>query len=297
MNQLPQGVDLNIFYSGGSGGFLLLHLLLLSGKYWCHLNSDDMQWHTNTLRAIVELYQQSVDVRDYINSNVKIPESDYNNVMQPDWLTYPEYLLESNKVLFFRYPDLESYTLNSISHYNVLRDLEHNFYYRYVDNLMSTIIDHQWDPNRITWKTGEVWPSNVDTLAMPAPKNTNKIYFTCNDVNSWVDSPGEKVIIWTDMHSLIRLCWEKKANIFANTSSQRLIESKLQIKRLLDSAKLYNQDKVFDSTAECLQYNPITIKLQDLCLSTNLKPLQLKLLNTWKSQHSKKLLLKSRLGS
>jgi hypothetical protein len=34
--------DLNIFYYGGSGGFLFLHLLLLSGNYTCHFHHENI---------------------------------------------------------------------------------------------------------------------------------------------------------------------------------------------------------------------------------------------------------------
>lgn len=40
--------DLNIIYSGGSGGFLLLHFLLLSDQYYCNFNQDNdliSQWN------------------------------------------------------------------------------------------------------------------------------------------------------------------------------------------------------------------------------------------------------------
>lgn len=46
--------SLNLFYSGGSGGFLLLHLLLLSGKFYTSFKSDkslddiiDYQWNVS----------------------------------------------------------------------------------------------------------------------------------------------------------------------------------------------------------------------------------------------------------
>ena len=41
---LPKG-DISLLYSGGSGGFLFLHWLLLSGQYWCDFGGAD----TNTV--------------------------------------------------------------------------------------------------------------------------------------------------------------------------------------------------------------------------------------------------------
>jgi hypothetical protein len=45
--------DLNIYYIGGSGGFYLMHQLLMTGKYWCsfgekfnHLTIDEVRTYT-----------------------------------------------------------------------------------------------------------------------------------------------------------------------------------------------------------------------------------------------------------
>ena len=40
-------MDLSLFYFGGSGGFLLLHLLLMSGKFYAagvDINNLEQQW-------------------------------------------------------------------------------------------------------------------------------------------------------------------------------------------------------------------------------------------------------------
>ena len=41
-------MDLSLFYFGGSGGFLLLHLLLMSGKFYAagiDINNLEQQWN------------------------------------------------------------------------------------------------------------------------------------------------------------------------------------------------------------------------------------------------------------
>lgn len=57
-------VDLNLLYSGGSGGFLLLHLLLLSGKYFACFPED------TSMQEILDKQWQIPDAKNWKKSEI-----------------------------------------------------------------------------------------------------------------------------------------------------------------------------------------------------------------------------------
>jgi len=67
------------------------------------------------------------------------------------------------------------------------------------------------------WKGTESWPDNKKTLITDT--KLRKIYFTCNNPDSkrWVDFPGNKVILYTDLKSHMRLVLFKKAFCYNET--------------------------------------------------------------------------------
>ena len=67
--------NISIGYSGGSGGFLLLHFLLLSNRYYCSLNGPiDSQWNIidPAKWKSLEIWPNNINTKNSLTINPKI---------------------------------------------------------------------------------------------------------------------------------------------------------------------------------------------------------------------------------
>jgi len=280
--------DLNILYFGGSGGFLFLHLLLLSDQYWCSVTTDLYdRW--------IEHARLDPKLQAYVMDHVKLPESDYTAVKLPSWPTYEQYLDTSNHLLDGQKQLLEC-LLTSLTN-NKIRSQVANDHW---PELVEEMIKLQWSP-RDSWKSSELWPNNIDTISNPAPAVYHKIYYTCNDVQDWTALPGYPVILWTDLKTNIRMSWFKSAGWFFNWAKDKCWS---QAKSILTTCSVEVDGKVLHQDLAQVWNHPtaIKIRLQDL-VNNPIKTLSLfgvkynerhhALIKLWKKQHPDMLLNKS----
>jgi hypothetical protein len=153
--------NLNIFYDGGSGGFYLLHQLLITGQFIC-------------------LFRQKT--------------SDYDDIRNKNFS---------------------------------------------VDRLEN-------------WKKTELWPDNK--LLEKIKSKKRKIYFYCGDFPSWIKQEGFKLILWTDIHSQLRLACAKKASFFREDFPIS------RIKKVIKTSKNNIIKEVYDN----LELADANVKLQDI---------------------------------
>jgi len=59
------------------------------------------------------------------------------------------------------------------------------------------------------WKSNELFPDNNKTLKLK--NNTKRIFYTVNEFDEWMDLPGKKILVYTDIHSQIRLNYYKRS--------------------------------------------------------------------------------------
>jgi len=258
LNNICADTDLNIFYEGGSGGFIFLHLVLLSKSYSLSFHGD-YDWFCKWVRQ----HMDDPGFQDYVDKNV---------TLLPD--EYPEN------------PDqIIRHKLNAVTREENFKQIYHDHDLLYSARLPE-IINQQWDPDRTAWKNGEVWPDNQETKLLNERSDRNKIYFTLNHPSEWLNLPGFKIRVWTDIRSQIRLAWFKKAWFFVKAGHSTLMSHRklirFLIKRSNNSAGLHNLCKHADAY----------IKLQDLINSTDWNNDQLALLQCWRNQHPNKLLSK-----
>lgn len=105
-----------------------------------------------------------------------------------------------------------------------------------------------------TWKATEQWPVNHETTNSDI---TPKIYLHCNpDVNTWRDSVGKRIVVYTDLLTQMTLCAYKRAGKW-NGKDGKIFDQITNI-----SAFVKNE---VDSTSEKVLYNGqyVTSRLVD----------------------------------
>jgi len=252
--------DLNIFYSGGSGGYILLHLLLLKRQHLVIFDDYlSYKWYCNW----VEDQLDDPEFRTYIDQNIAL----HHDSDIPD---DPE--------------DIFQYKLNSIKRYENYLQVVRDFYKTLVnDVIINQVLPKQWNPNRPNWKHSEVWPRNTLTGDFVDSGDFNKIFFTCNNVESWQRLPGHKVLLYTDIKSQVRLCWFKKAKWFVNGKTS-LMRHRPLLRRLFSG--------LTDDVKVAWDHASSRITLQDLINNSSWRGDEVELIKQWKQQHPKLLLHK-----
>lgn len=251
--------DLNIFYSGGSGGFILLHLLLLKRRHLIIFNDYlSYNWYCNWVQGRLD----DPEFRTYIDQNIALNDSD---------------ILDNPKNIF-------QYKLNSMECYENYLQVVRDFYKTLVDDvIINQVLPSQWNPNRPNWKHSEVWPNNAMTGDFVDSGDFNKIFFTCNNVKSWQRLPGHKVLLYTDIKSQVRLCWFKKAKWFVNCKTP-LVSHRPLLRRLFS--------RPTHKAKEAWSHASSRITLQELINNSSWRGDEVELIKQWKQQHPKLLLHK-----
>lgn len=251
--------DLNIYYSGGSGGFLFLYLLLLSDSTYQVIVDCSYDWYCKW----VQQNRSKEWFQNWVHQNIHLPHGELPNDLN----------IEQRK----------EYILNTVTCEDNYLKIYQNFYKSHIQKeLMDFMIHRQWSSTKSKWQDNECWPLNH--LTQQLANIHNKIYFTCNDVKQWKSLPGHKIIIWTDIRSQIRLAWFKKANWFVKDTKKSLMQHRKLISQLL-------KDPVHQTVTEAREQGT-GIKLQDIANSRHWNDQQLEFLQNWRQQHPEILLKK-----
>ena len=134
-------------------------------------------------------------------------ESSYQQIRDPDWPDYEQYYENFDQFDLELRQELDEQHSNWADNLQSLPgwvDYQHNY-----------ILKKQWNiVNSKHWKSAEYWPDNLQTEKKICIDRKNKIYYTCNNVDTWNQFPGKKIDIFTDIHSQIRLSSFKNAKWF-----------------------------------------------------------------------------------
>jgi len=273
--------DLNIFYSGGSGGYYFLHYLLLFKQHWCAFEFPP------ALQHIVDHGSQAQ------KDQLRILPAVYAECAGPDWPAYEEY----NR----SYPAISEPAKSELAelHKNWARNVDQvdsGF-----DTKLNLIINQQWNIKRINdWKQSEIGPDNAITLAEPRPPRPYKVFFSCMGPGSraWPDLPGKKVLLYTDIESQIRLAGAKNAIWFCDGKRPSIT----QIKKFIRQSFVANDLKIYNRVEPYFANADYTICLQDLIASPEsvlgvpVTDQHRQFTQHWKNCHPMGLLQKTRLN-
>jgi hypothetical protein len=273
--------DLNIFYSGASGGFYLLHYLLLFRQHWCALEYPG---------ALQHILDQGLQTQ---KDQLRLSATAYADCAGSDWPSYTEY----NQL----YPDIaepaksELETLHTTWSHNV-DYIEQGF-----DTKLKLILDQQWNiPTTSAWKLNETWPANSATLAAVAPPRPYKIFFTCitpSTSTEFLDYPGKKILIYTDLRSQLLLAGAKNAGWFANGKQL----STTQVKNFMRQAFVFRGRQIYHRLQPYVAAADHAICLQDLVadpesvLGVPVSDQHRQFTQHWRNCHSPTLRQKTRL--
>lgn len=252
--------DLNIFYSGGSGGFYLLHCLLLKKQHFCWFPYHCEHGH---------------------HAQLRLAQTDYNNIKGPSWPTYKNYVLQGCQ----SNAELKAAEIQWAHNAEVIPN--------WADQQFELVHKHQWNINTAQWKSSEVWPVNANTLTSASVDRPYRIFFVCNDTAQWLTLPGKKIVLYTDVKTQIRLSMYKKAWRFANAEN-----TVSTAKTIIRCAKDYKGCLVSENTFRALEQADHAILLQDFVgdmLSKSSSSRQHQFTQQWLDSHPIGLLRKCRL--
>lgn len=235
--------DLNIFYTGASGGFYLLHYLLLFRQHWCALEYPG---------ALQYIAQHGSPAQKH---QLRLSSSAYADCAGASWPAYAEY----NQL----YPDIPEPARSELETLHNAWATNVDYIDQGFDTKLQLMLNQQWNIQSAgAWKQNEVWPCNSTTLAEPAPR-PHKIFFTCitpNTSDQFLDFPGKKILIYTDLRSQLLLARAKNAGWFAN--GKQLTTT--QIKKFMRLAFTANDHKIYHRLQPYFGVADSVIYLQDL---------------------------------
>jgi hypothetical protein len=170
-------------------------------------------------------------------------------------------------------------------------------------NFKEHIYTKQWEPSN-EWKKNEVWPENELTLSQQYYDKA-KVLYTCNKLPQWRSFPGKSAIIYTDIHTELRLSYYKKASLFYKTGPNK-IESVTGVKKILRRTELIDGKLYKKGMAILLNQFDIRINLHELIkdpenvlrnnFNISCNDAQKMHIKYWLSLHPKKLLEKAKLS-
>lgn len=253
--------DLNVFYSGGSGGFYFLHCLLLNKQHFC-------------------FFPRQIDILPH--PKLRLSKQDYDNIKDPSWLDHEQYLTQGNA------GNLELLSAELQWAYNP--EIAPGWF----DQQFDAVHFQNWNINTQTWKSTEIWPVNERTLESCCPDRDYKIFYTCNDIEQWLTLPGKKIVLYTDIRTQIRLAMYKKA--WKYIASQKTFS---KTKNTIRNSKVYKQCVVDKTAFEALQHADESVKLQEfvkLMLSNTANRQQKQFTQKWLDYHTPDLRYRAQLG-
>lgn len=252
--------DLNVFYSGGSGGFYFLHCLLMNQRHFC-------QFPTN--------------IPCEYHPGLRLNESSYNNIKDASWPEYSYYLEHGS----LTNTELRAAEMQWAKNPEIVPG--------WFDRVFESVHQQNWKINLAHWKSTEVWPKNQSTFDSSCYQRPYKIFYTCNDFEHWLQWPGKKIVLYTDIKTQTRLSMYKKAGNYVDSEN-----TYSKTKNSLKTAKNYRGHLVGKKTMAALEQADHAVFLQDFVksmLSPESAPAQKDFTKFWLSQHPAELLRRSNL--
>jgi hypothetical protein len=225
--------------------------------------------------------QFPTDLEYEYHPDLRLTETSYNNIKDPSWPNYSYYFVHGSK----NNEELRTEEMRWASNPEVVPG--------WFDRVYKSVHSHNWKINREHWKSTEIWPNNQGTLNSNCKDRSYKIFFTCNDLESWLQWPGKKIVLYTDVRTQTRLAMYKKAWKYINPEKKFS-----KTKNVLLSAKNYNGDLVVDKVKIALDQADSAVRLQDFVksmLGTESTQEQKDFTKCWLSQHPVDLLHKCNL--
>lgn len=95
-----------------------------------------------------------------------------------------------------------------------------NKYVNCLNKDFETIVQKQWNiKDHKKWKLNEVWPDNTKTSKLDG---SPKLYFYCNpSVDEWQHLPGDRLLVYTDLESQLKLSEYKNCWIYHSSTDNR----------------------------------------------------------------------------
>lgn len=115
-----------------------------------------------------------------------------------------------------------------------------------------------------SWKKHELQPDNKKTLKLKT--NLPKIFATVNQYEDWDFYPGKKILVYTDLHSQLRMAYTKKSFWFHERWGNPNPKYS-DIKKIL----LENPNNIYKDIIEKNLFDYYTVFLQDIITITGLE--------------------------
>lgn len=271
--------DLSIFYSGGSGGFVFLHWILLFDQHHCSLPADPMV---------------SKKYREKYHHRQRLDESNYLDIKDDSWPDYADY--QKN------FDSLDELIQTETARQYLLHADDRNLIKEWYDENLQAVIKNQWNING-PWKSTEHRPDNNATLKTTCVHRPYKVYFFCNDHSSWKSAPGKKILLYTDIRSQLRLAHFKQAWVFFDKPSHQWHGI---MRKSLQQSIFYRGTQINNNLQQAFEIADDYITLQQFLLCPSIffnrehNANQKKLTKNWAQLHPQKLLHKiglSQLGA
>lgn len=230
--------DLNIFYSGASGGFYFLHYLLLYGQHAVSFPTDPKDF-------LAQETQENIQA-------LRVSQHCYQQCRGADWPSYQHYVNNFDSLPGELRQELSQ--LHETSAANVTD------FPGWFNRRLAEVIDHNWNiTDHKKWKHNEIWPINADTLVSKCSDRPYKIFFTCNIINDWLALPGKKVVLYTDIDTQLELARYKQAWVYSGGRQP----SDDQITEIKQRAVEYQGRRVYHELAPVLAQADRRVYLQD----------------------------------
>lgn len=258
-------------YSGGAGGFLLFHLILLE-----QLHDVDLQVHPFHVKKFLALNPSFFH-------KLRISEEFYNSIKEDSFPDYQEY--------YKNYSSFDKKTMDKLIRHHIRNPANVNDFPEWRDFVLDEVIESQWNITNVEeWKWGEYWPINSPDF-IPRP-GRNRLFLSVNEYDEWMQFPGVKLFLYTDIHTQTRMALKKRAHWFYRPATADSHMNYSFIKSKLKENELYNGIKVHKDAIQCLTNADQTILLQNLLadptsvgLSNNNR--QQELIDHWINLHKK----------
>ena len=273
--------DLNVLYFGASGGFYLLHHILLYRKHFVYFGLQ-------TRLEIQEKFAQTVS-EDSL-SRIRLSKNGYADCRDPGWPSYDDYVRDLSFFNNEQKQELEILHKKWGDNWHTVPG--------FVDSTVDYVIAKQWTQTGAAGKSTEIWPSNSSTLMVNPVDRQYKLYFHCNEIEDWLACAGKKIILYTDIQTQLRMAWCKKAFWFVVPDQNFVKQSKIQLRR----AKNWNNVQVMPelvtgvfSKADQIIYLQDLLNQPEKVFGIPSNAEQLKLREKWISLHPPILLKKSKI--
>jgi hypothetical protein len=209
-------------------------------------------------------------------------QQDYENIKDTSWPTYENYCVLGNQ----GNKELKDAETQWACNPEIIPN--------WSNQQFELVHQHNWNINTQSWKSSEIWPDNERTLASNCCDRQYRIFFNCNNVEKWLQMPGKKIVLFTDIKTQIRLAMFKKAYIYNN------LENSISItKSMIRNAKKYKGCMINRSVFDLLDHADHVVKLQDFVQDMLRNPFntdQRRFTQQWLKYHPLDLLGKCGLG-